>query len=166
MVVESFTGTPGPTQSLPQDPLEQFKLFFTDEMLEDIVRETNRYAELCRGDNLWKTNKEEIAAYFGFQILMSIVKEPEIRDYWSRDPRLQYHSISSRISRERFEEVTRYLHFVDNSVLPSRSEHGYNRLQKIQPIIDVVRRQCLEFYEPRQENSVDEAMIPFKGSNT
>ena len=103
-------------------------------------------------------------AYFGFQILMGIVEEPELRDYWSRDPRLRYAPISTRISRDRFEELTRYIHFVDNGTLPKRGEVGYHRLQKVQPVIDIVRKQCLEVYEPRKENSIDEAMIPFKGN--
>ena len=164
VVVNPFTGSPGPKQEIPTDPAKVFQLFFTDELLDLIVEETNRYAALCKGsETSWRTNKAEMRAYFGFQIIMGITKRPEIRDYWSRDPRLQCEPITSRISRDHFEEITRFLHFVDNSTLPTRGEEGYQRLQKIQPVIDLVRTQCLKVYEPRRENSVDEAMIPFKG---
>ncbi len=61
-------------------------------------------------------------------ILMVINHLPEIRDYWSTNPLLRYHPIADRISRDRFEEVTRYLHFVDNSTLPARGEPGFSRL--------------------------------------
>ena len=42
--------------------------------------------------------------------------------------------IADRITRDRFEEITRYLHFVDNDSLP-RGEEGYSRLQKVDPVI-------------------------------
>ena len=164
VVVNPFTGSPGPKEEISNDPAEVFKLFFTDELLEQIVVETNRYAALCKGnDTTWRTNRTEIRAYFGFQIIMGISKRPEIRDFWSRDPRLHCDPITNHISRDRFEEITRFLHFVDNATLPQRGEDGYQRLQKVQPVIDSVRTQCLKVYEPRRENSIDEAMIPFKG---
>ena len=139
-------------------------MFFDDEVIDLLVRETNIYAFQCRGDSTWKTNNKEIRAYLGFHILMGINKLPEIRDYWSTDPRLHYAPIASRISRHRFEEISRYLHFVDNTSLPLRGEEGYHRLQKVQPVIDAIKDRCLRAYRPAAENSVDEAMIPFKGN--
>ena len=56
----------------------------------------------------------------GFKILMGINKLPEIRVRPSGTP--------DRITRDRFEEITCFLHFV-NDLLPSRGEEGYSRLQ-------------------------------------
>ena len=58
-------------------------------------------------------------------ILMGINELPEIRDYWSTDPYLHYDPIASRITRDRFEQISRYLHFVNNEDLPKRGEEGY-----------------------------------------
>ena len=82
-----------------------------------IVRETNRYAAQCLDGRptTWTTTDEEVRAYFGFCILMGLVREPEIRDYWSNDDTFHYSPIAGRISRRRLEEISRYLHFVDNS---------------------------------------------------
>ena len=159
-----FTGDVGPTVQLRQKPIDLFSLFFTDELISLLVVETNKYAALCRGNNTWSTTSDEMKAYFGFHVLMGICQLPEIRDYWSRDQRLHYSPISERITRDRFEEITRYLHFVDNSQLPSRGEEGYHRLQKVMPIIEIVKNQCLSVYKPGTQNSIDEAMIPFKGN--
>ena len=65
------------------DPLTLFSLFFTPDIIRSIVEETNCYAALCLEGKpkTWKTSDEEIEAYFGFYILMGLVKEPEIRDY-------------------------------------------------------------------------------------
>ena len=96
-------------------------------------------------------------------IVMGVNRLPEIRDYWAWDEKLNNTFISSRITRDRFEEITRYLHFVDNNTLPLRDEPGYHRLQKVAPIITLMKERFLGCYNPHPQNSIDEAMIPFKG---
>ena len=134
MTVKDFTGVCGPKVTLSNDPLYLFNLFFTDTIIDLIVRETNRYADqvlTAKGSNKqWSTSATEVRAYFGFYILMGMCNLPELRDYWSTDPYLHYSPIADRISRDRFEEITRYLHFVDNQQLPARGQPGFSRLQK------------------------------------
>ena len=97
---------------------------------------------------------------------MGICELPEIRDYWAKDPYLHYSPVADRITRDRFKEISRYLHFVDNDTLPARGEEGYHRLQKIPPVVSAINEACLNNYQPNRENSIDEAMIPFKGRST
>ena len=160
-----FSQPVGPKQPLPESPLEIFSLLFTPQILHHIVEETNRYAAQCLADSdkEWVTTEEEIRAYLGFLILMGVVRQPETRDYWSQSDLLHYSPIASRISRKRFEEIARYFHLVDNSTLPRRGEPGYHRLQKVKPVLDLIRHQFLAVYNPHCCLSVDEAMIPFKG---
>ena len=117
-------------------------------------------------DKEWTTSGDEIRAYFGFMILMGINRLPEIRDYWSTNQLLHYSPIANRISRDRFEEITRYLHFVDNTFLSARGEPNFSRLQKIQPILTTIRERLSSTYAPHCQVSVDEAMVPFKGRST
>lgn len=134
------------------------------------MRENNRYAEqvlLSQGSTKeWKTNTEEIRAYFGFNILMGINQLPEIRDYWSTNSQLRYAPIADRISQNRFEEITRYLHFTNNETLPARGQPGYSRLQKVEPIISAMKTKFSSVYNPPCQLSIDEAMIPFKGRSS
>lgn len=162
--VDNFLKNVGPKIGV-SSVLEIFLHFFTPYLISLILEETNRYAASCRteADDSWLTYKEEIKAFIGFKILMGINRLPHIYDYWSNSPLLHYFPIASRISRHRFMELSQYLHFVDNETLPKRGEEGYNRLGKIQPVIDEVRKMCLENYDPHRENSIDEAMIKFKG---
>lgn len=53
----------------------------------------------------------------GFMIQMGLVKLPALSDYWSKDSTYHYLPIASRISRCRFFELQKYLHFVDNETL-------------------------------------------------
>ena len=132
-----------------------------------IVCETNRYAAQClaaaNSNSTWSTDVREIRAYFVFMVVMGINRLPEIQDYWSTDTKLKNAFVSSRITRKRFEEISRYLHFVDNTTLPLRDEPGFHRLQKVQPLIRLLRERFLSNYQPHTQNSIDEAMIPFKG---
>lgn len=112
-----------------------------------------------------QTSLEEIKAYLGFMIIMGINRLPEIRDYWSNDDKLHNTFIASRITCDCFEQISRYLHFVDNTTLPSRDQPGYHRLQKVLPIITHTKRKCRENYNPHPQNSLDEAMIGYDGKS-
>ena len=163
-----FSGETGPTIPISSDPRELFSLFFDDEVIDLIVRQTNVYAQQClvNTTTTWSTTSDEIRAYIGFYILMGTNRLPEIRDYWAKDEKLHYSPVASRISRTQFEDINRYLHFADNTQLPSREEQGYNRVQKVQPIITAMKQRCTSLYRPNAQNSIDEAMIPFKGTCT
>ena len=155
----------GPSTSLPKTPMELFSLFSTSNVMQHVVTEPNRYASQClQGtDKQWATNEREIRAYLGFCVLMGIIREPEIRDYWSKSSLIHYSPIASCISRQRFEEIASYLHFVNNSTLPNRGQPGFHLLQKAKELLDMVRTQFSAVYNPSSCLSVDEAMIPYKG---
>ena len=94
---------------------------------------------------------------------MGINYLPSLNDYWSRDPRLRYAPVADRISRDRFREVSRYLHFVDNDTLVPHGEEGHDSLGKVRPVIDYLSRKFAEVYQPHHDIAVDEAMIKFQG---
>ena len=118
-----------------RDALEMFSHFFNEALLDTIAHKTNCFVvqslAASNANRTWETSIEELKAYFGFMVVMGINGLPEIRHYWSSDEK---HFIDSRITRERFEEISRYLHFTDNTTLPARDEPGYCRLQKVLPI--------------------------------
>ena len=74
--------------------------------------------------------------------------------------------MASRISRDRFFELHRYLHFADNSSLSPPGDPGYNKVGKVQPVIDHLGEAFRSVYCLPQNVSVDEAMIPFKGRSS
>ena len=49
VTIEAFNSPSGPTVSIPDSPRDIFNLFFTEELLEKIVEETNRYARQVMG---------------------------------------------------------------------------------------------------------------------
>ena len=97
---------------------------------------------------------------------MGLVRLPELKDYWKNDPDFNYPPFSDKISRTRFRHISQFMHFVDNDVLPTRGEVGYDRLGKIKPIITGIADAIQAAYSPGKEVSVDEAMIPFQGCSS
>ena len=75
---------------------------------------------------------------------------------------IQNAPIADGITCDRFEELTGYLHFVNNESLPIREE-GYSSLHKVDPVITALKKSFQTVYYPHCEISIDEAMIPFKG---
>ena len=103
------------------------------------------------------TGRKSLAmSYFGFMILMGLYPKPARRDYWKRDPFVGYAPIAERISRDRFYDIGRYLHFADNAALVPQGQPGYDRLGKVREVMEKVSDR---FYKPHCENSVDEAMM-------
>ena len=130
---------------------------------------SNKYASECFGEksSTWQQiTVDELLAYMGFMILMGIVQLLAIQDYWKTTSIFHYMPVAGRISRTRFFELHRYLHFADNSTLSPPGSPGYDRLGKIAPIIDMLSEQFAAVFNPVKEISVDEAMIPFKGRSS
>ena len=108
----------------------------------------------------------ELRAYFGFCILMGIVKLPSLDDYWKKDLHLHYDPVASRITRDRFRDIRRYLHFVDNDTLPPPGTPGSDRLAKVRPLFEAVNSKCRTLYQPHRDVAVDEAMLKFQGRSS
>ena len=97
---------------------------------------------------------------------MGINHLPSLEDYWKRDDVYNYHPISSRISRDRFREITRYLHYVDNDTLEPPTSPNYDKLGKVRPVLTYLQARFSEVYTPGRELAVDEAMIKFQGRSS
>lgn len=88
-VIPEFRENVGPAVacSAEMSPLDYFLLFVDNRMLTSIVRETNRFAVQCltangKDPNSWAAmTLEELKAFLGLIIAMSIHSLPSLRDY-------------------------------------------------------------------------------------
>ena len=153
--------------SIPDSPGEIFNLFFTKDLLQRIVEETNRYTCQVMGrekyETLSKVTIEEMRAYLGFSVMMGVVDLPSFDDYWRKEPLLHYAPVAERISHTCFREISRYLHFVDNTTLAPREDPSFDRLGKVRPLLDYLGNKFEVLYQPSEHLAVDEAMIKFQG---
>ena len=144
-----------------------FDLFMTEELIQLMIIETNRYADqeinrrrpLRRHSryNKWKpVTAEEMKKFIGILFLMGIVKLPRIDLYWSRDSLYRFNGFSMVMSRNRFQEILRFWHFSNNEIVISR-------LDKVRPLVDQLNDKMTEIYHPGRDLSIDESMMLWRG---
>ena len=160
----------GPTVAIPDTPLEIFRLFYTPQLIQEIVNQTNLYAKEVMGAvkfSQWTPVAiEDMEAFLGFNLLMGLNPKSSIEDYWKKNPNYHYPPIADRISRDRYREISRFLHFADNSTLSSPGSPGYDRIGKIRPLLEYLQGRFKSVYNPGREIAVDEAMIKFQGRSS
>ena len=155
--------------SAEMSPLDYFLLLVDNRMLTSIVRETNRFAVLSLTDkgkdpNSWiEVTLEELKAFLGLIIAMSIHSLPSLRDYWKDDWVLGVPEFAKVMPRNRFLDINRYLHLNDNSKMPARDSPDADRLFKLRPFLESLQVNFTRCYNPHREQAVDEAMIKYKG---
>ena len=148
-----------PADRYIKTPLEYFKMFISDDMIQLIVDHSNLYSVQKKANSVATTSKE-IEQVIGIFFQMGLVSMPGIRPYWESETR--YHPIANIMSRNRFQLLLTVLHFVDNLSVSDETKKS-DKLWKIRPWLDKLRQNCLQVI-PEEKNSVDEMMVPFKGT--
>ena len=95
-VISQFNSQCGIKVEVPPESKSYFffNLIFSDELIDLIVRETNRYArQKLAGNNTrlakWHdVTRQELKAYFGICLVMGINNLPRLAMYWSQIPLL------------------------------------------------------------------------------
>lgn len=136
-------------------PHDYFKLFFSDDIVDLIVHHTNLYSVQKKGSSINVTT-DEIKDFLAINILMGVVDMPAYTDYWSND--LKYSKIAEIMTLKRFQALRRYIHFNDNM------EDNGDRYHKIRALVEKVRRNCALNIPEGKRFSIDEMMVPYKGT--
>lgn len=137
-----------------KSPLEFFKLFLSDDLIDLMVEQTNLYHMQTKGTSL-NVTADEIKDFIAINTLMGVVNLPAYTDYWSQG--LRYEKIANIMPLKRFQQVRRYLHFSDNL------QDDGDRYYKIRPFLEGIRQNCLKV-EEENRFSIDEMMVPYKGT--
>ena len=66
--------------------------------------------------------------------------------------------VSSMMSRNRFNEIMKYLHLADNTYLDPN-----DKFSKVGPLLNKLNKECLLNHLPEQTVSIDESMVPYFG---
>ena len=149
-------------------PGEFYKLFVIDKPIESILEQTLLDNERRNINSSMRKvieiNKDETRAFIGIILYMGVIKLPIRRMYRNSKTRVDF--IASSVSINRFDEIISVLHFNDNNNLPDRNSPLYNKCFKIQPLIDHFREKFSLIVNFETSMSVDEQIVPFKGSHS
>ena len=154
--VDNFTEESGP--KLPDDfdttmaqPLDYFELLFEQDMFEQIATNTNHYAQYCDQkrietndpnyeDPYWhEKTVAEICALFGVAILMVITSLPQAELYFEKNQFIGNTGIKKTFTVLRYKKLMQYLHVSDRATELPWNDPNYDKLGKVQPLIDMAQ---------------------------
>lgn len=140
-------------------PIEYFKSFFDDAVIDLIVKETNLYA-LQESESELKCTKVEICRYFGILLYLGVIQLPNFKMAWTQELKLT--AVTDSMPRNKFEKIKKFLHFSDKSKQPKKGDSNYDKLYKIRPILSILKDKFISL--PQEEHqSIDEQVIAYKG---
>jgi len=167
--VQPFTGDNGLTMYFlnqigdEASLLDIFQYFWDDPLMEEIVNQSNLYVsqiQNLRGKmhNWTELTIDELWQYFALNSLMGIVSKPTIKEYWSTHKLLVTPIFGQTMNRNRFEEITRGLHFANNE-----NPDPTNRFWKLGNICENLLRKYALSVSVGEICCIDESLLKFKG---
>jgi len=93
---------------------------------------------------------------------MGINSKPKITDHWSTHPFFYSPQFTSVISRNRYQLVSKFLHFVNNERWDPKDTNR-DKLFKVRPLITFMNRRFQEVYVPSRSIAIDEQLLLYKG---
>uniref|UniRef100_A0A8C5E3K8 PiggyBac transposable element-derived protein domain-containing protein n=1 Tax=Gouania willdenowi TaxID=441366 RepID=A0A8C5E3K8_GOUWI len=150
-------------------PVDFLELFMTDELLQHVADETNRYAGQyfqlhpeslphSRGNSWNPVSVGELKTFFGLSFLTGYVKKPSLYLYWSMDEVDATPYFNKTMPKNRFQILCRYLHSKNNE-----SQDASDKMYKVRPVLDYVVQKFKELYQPGRNVCVDEGVMQWRG---
>ncbi|XP_034519466.1 piggyBac transposable element-derived protein 5, partial [Ailuropoda melanoleuca] len=155
-----FEDTGGPTRKMPPgaSAMDFFQLFVPDNVLKNMVVQTNMYAkkfqERFGSDGTWaEVTLPEMKAFLGYMISTSISHCESVLSIWSSGF-YSNRSLALVMSQARFEQILKYFHVV--AFRSSQTTHG---LYKVQPFLDSLQNGFDSAFRPSQTQVLHEPLI-------
>ena len=145
--------------------LDYFQIFFSENLVGDIVNTTNSYYRHLSSNNIssslknWSdTTINEMFTFFALTLTMSRMKKLSIKEYWTTHDVLKTDIFNKHMSRDRYTILLKMLYFSDK-----KSESSKDRLAKIRGLFDKLREIFKKSFSPFRNLCIDESLLLFKG---
>ena len=139
-----------------KSPLVIFEFFFDDETLSFIVEESKRYA--CQKRVKFTVSLQDMKTFFGILLFSGYHLLPSRRMYWSVHEDYRVAPVAQAMSRNRFKDILRFLHFNNNQRLDTT-----DKMTKLRPLMDRLNKKFMMAYLKQKQMDLDEAMIKYFG---
>ena len=153
------------------NPLFWFDKFWTHRMTTITVRQTNLFQSQSDSDlspskdashGWYPLSSAEWDIFMACLFVMGVESGPvSPTRLWSGST-VRDRAIKA-MSRNRFKEIKRFLHFADKTKDKKKEEQGYDCLYKVRTLLTELQKQCRENWNPSQFLSMDEMDVPFCG---
>ena len=123
-------------------PVEIFEKVFSGKIFDLIVRETHRYATVCKNLSNITVSTDDVKKFIGILLFSSYHGLPSEKHYLSNDEDLKTDSVKEAMSRRKFQELNSILHFCYNV---GAVGNKHNRYFKIKPLVKVIQISLMKF---------------------
>ena len=150
------------------DVMSYFVHYIPPEVIEIVVDQTNLYTQQqiakmphpftkhARSEEWKLVTVIVMKKFLGLIFVTGIVRKPKLELYWSMRGIFQTPLFPQTMSRNIFQLIQRYLHFIEAGT-------NEDRLYKIRTILDIVVNNFRTNYIPDREISLNEGMLGWWG---
>ena len=133
---------PDPVQETVEPPVSLFETFFTDDIMKFICEKSIQYA-ISKGNHSFTIDTNTLKAFIAVSLVSAYVHLPRRPMYWEYNEETHNTTVSSLLSRKRFDEIMQNLHLADNSNIDKEEKFA-----KVRPLINKLNEQFLADYLP------------------
>ncbi|XP_043524386.1 piggyBac transposable element-derived protein 4-like [Frieseomelitta varia] len=135
--------------------LDIFQIFFSEELVEFIVEQSNKYYENGTKDDV--TTAPEMYNFLAVTMLVARMHKTSLSEYWSKDKLTKTELFEEIISRDRYTLLLKILHFCDNNI------ENYDPIMKIHHILEKLKTSFKTAFYPYEKLCIDDSLLLFKG---
>ncbi|XP_064071766.1 piggyBac transposable element-derived protein 3-like [Vanessa tameamea] len=139
-------------------PVQIFEKIFDDEVISLIITNTILYANQ-NNRHTFQLDSVDLKKFIGILILSGYHKLPREDLYWSYDEDVGVEMVSRSMPRQRFRDIKKNLHFVNNDEASSTRD----KMFKIRPLADILINKFLQWGVMHDNISIDESMVKYFG---
>ena len=147
-------------EHITKEMFDVFRLFFTDSMIENLVRQTILYAQRDKNNPSFTMTTDDMQQFLGLLLASGYHSLPGENDYWSTADDLSSPVFPQTMARDRFRAIKRYLHVADNQQLTN------SKVAKVEPFYASLTEQFQQFGVFHTHLSIDEEMVPYHGHHS
>lgn len=141
-------------------PVEIFEKLLDDTVIDHIVDQSVLYAGQ-KNSHSFSVTREDIKIFLGVLLYSGYHKLPRERLYWSLDEDLNTDIVYNAISKNRYCEIKRNLHFADNTALDKD-----DKMAKLRPLMNLLNKNFQQWGIFSEKLSIDEAMVKYFGHHS
>lgn len=104
---------------------------------------------------------EELKVFLGILIVSGYNKLPGKTYLWDKGSDMRNEMVYNSMRRDRFQLIMSSIHFADNTSIDSN-----DKMFKLRPLINILQRNFLKNFIPKQHLDYDESMIRYYGRHS
>ena len=141
-------------------PCDLMELFWSDDLFDFIKLQITGYCQFKNKADI-NVTVDELKVYLGILLVSGYACFPQRWMYWSHQPDLGSTAVSDSMRKNRFEQISQFLHFADNTKNDAKDKY-----YKLRPLISHLQSKFMDHFVPAQNISHDEALVEYFGKNS